>query len=509
MLRIFNIILKDLKLLLRSKSSTIIALLGPLLIVFLVSLGFNTASVSDLRLGVYSDSYSELSNSLTEKLSNNFFVTKTTSKDECIKGIKSGQYHVCTIFPSNLNVDSKEQIIFYVDYSRINLVYNIIEAVSKELKEKSTELSLELTKVLVTKLNEARVELSGKKSTVNSLTSNMATTQSKLNSVSGSLSSLDLSYTSTNLTDLRNKISDSESSNNISLSSVRSAVSSAEIIINDIGAKLTSASSTRDSLIKDISIINSLISQNSNDISAVSTSLNKITDSIEGIKYTEADTIVNPLKTKIEPLTSGKSNLTYLFPTLLVLLVMFISVLVSSTMIVKEKSAAAYFRNFITPTSEFVFFISHYLTNLLIVTIEMILVLIITLFFMGAEFIIPALNIIAALILIASAFIFIGMIIGYLFKNSETANLASISISSMFLFFSNAIIPIESLPGSIKEIVRYNPFVVSESVVRKMLLFESNLLTEWWPILIIIIYILVLMGAAYLAKQLTKRKLSA
>ena len=510
MLRVFNIILKDLKLLIRSKSSALIAILGPLLIIFLVGLGFNTSTLSDLRLAVYSDSYSELSNSLVDKLGGNFVVIKENSKDTCIDGIKTREYHVCAVFPSNLDINSKDSIIFYVDYSRVNLVYNIIDTLTTELREKTSEISLELTKVLIDKLNNAKVELSGRKTTADSLSSNNAEAVSKAGSVESGLKGIDLDFSSSdvNTSDLEKKVSSTEAQYNATFTDIRSSISSLKTSIQNLLDKFTAAKSAKDSLINDIENLNNAVNKNSDDINEISSSINKLLNDISDVKVLEAENIISPIKTRIEPISSSKLNLSYLLPTMLILVVMLISMLVSSTMMVQEKNSKAYFRNFITPTSEIIFLVAHFLTNLIIVFIELFIILFIVTIFLGFDFFVSLFGVFIVLILVSSVFILIGMIIGHMFRSGETSNLTTIFVSSMMLFLSNTVLPIESLPSYLKSIVQYNPFVVGEFLLRKIILFKSGLISQWPTLLLLIVMILVLGVFTYLARELTKRRLA-
>ena len=57
-IKLYYMIVKNLHLLIRSKFSGLIYILGPLLIIFLVALSFNTSTLYDLNIAVYSDAYS-------------------------------------------------------------------------------------------------------------------------------------------------------------------------------------------------------------------------------------------------------------------------------------------------------------------------------------------------------------------------------------------------------------------------------------------------------------------
>ena len=58
--KLYGIIVKNIRLLLRSKSSSLIVILGPLLLVLLVGAAFNTATVYGIKVSVYSESYNSL-----------------------------------------------------------------------------------------------------------------------------------------------------------------------------------------------------------------------------------------------------------------------------------------------------------------------------------------------------------------------------------------------------------------------------------------------------------------
>ena len=60
---LLKIIQKNLKLLIRSKSSALIIILGPLLVIFLVGIAFGNISKYSLNIGTYTESYTDITNS--------------------------------------------------------------------------------------------------------------------------------------------------------------------------------------------------------------------------------------------------------------------------------------------------------------------------------------------------------------------------------------------------------------------------------------------------------------
>ena len=232
--------------------------------------------------------------------------------------------------------------------------------------------------------------------------------------------------------------------------------------------RLTASITTQINALKD------LVTSSTTKIDEIQTSLDNIYANLDSIAVREAATIVSPVTTNIKPVVPEKTYLNYMFPSLIVLVVMFISLLLSTTLVQMEKHSPAYFRNFITPTRSIVFVIGTYLTGMLLVSMQLIIIIVISAKFFKTQ-IIPSLSIIIpSLLLITTLFTLIGMLIGHIFKSEETATLAAISTGSVFLFLSNIILPLESMPAYVRNIAQYNPFVLGENVLRKTIIFQEQ-----------------------------------
>ena len=122
--KLFYTITKNLKLLIRSKVSALVFIFGPLLIITLVALAFNTSTLFDLNIATHSSSYSTLSDSIIANLSDSQYnVLKMESEQECIDAVKSNDFEVCVIFPPDMVLDNSGNNIvkIYVDNSRLNI----------------------------------------------------------------------------------------------------------------------------------------------------------------------------------------------------------------------------------------------------------------------------------------------------------------------------------------------------------------------------------------------------
>ena len=492
MIKIFEIVKKNFLLLVRSKTSALIVLFGPLILMLLIGFAFNTSSLYDIKVGTYSSGYSELSNSVVDKLKDDkFIVLKMESEESCIDKIRSGDIHVCTIFPANLNVKSSDKITFYVDKSRLNFVYIILDRISSQIATKSTELSTALTNRLLSSINNANEKLDTSKKI-----------SGDLESVKGDLGKIDATYTVANFSDLRAEAKRVANISSTSDTKILSLIKDAETNYNGISSKLDTISTS-------VKTVTTTLGGNINTAKELETSIKTVKDDINSIEIKDVSRIVSPISTEIKPISAESTNLSYTFPTLVLLVILFAGLFLGSTSVMEEKTSKAYFRNFITPTKDILFVISQYLSNVMIILLQLLIIFAVMLLITKASLSATLLlNVFIILFLTGSVFILLGMVIGYLFKSSETANLGAISLGALSLFFSNTILPIETLPGTLREIVQFNPFILGETSLKKIILFNENLSGVWLQVAILFAFVVFLFFAAYYTRELTKRQIS-
>ncbi|MFH1331703.1 MAG: ABC transporter permease [archaeon] len=512
--RLVAMIKKDLKIVLRSKSSSLIVIFGPLLIVFLIGMAFNTSSLYDLRIATYSTAYSDLTNAVIADLKDQQYNTiPVDSEADCIEGVKLGTYHVCAVFPPNMAVSNEANnlIKFYVDESRMNLAFLISSSVSSKVSARAANISLGLTSDLLGTLETTKNELNEEKSTINDLITSSNDKSLKVKSVTDNLNSVDLGYNASdlNISAVEKAVEKVQSNLNVSeglFEDVNKAVGNLKEGVNTLIDKMDSVIQVRESSVTELSVVREGIQQDVTKINNVRGTMDSLVAGIEGIKVTKAESIVSPVKTDIETVTGKQTHLSYLFPTFVVLIVMFICILLSSTITVREKVSKAYFRNFITPTNDMMFMIGGYLTNMFVVGMQLlVLFLASAYFFKGSLFAVIG-PLVLVLLIVATLFILMGMFIGFVFKSEETSTLGAISVSSLLLFFSNAILPIETLPSYISGIAKYNPFVISEGLLKRIMLFNSSLEVVSVQIYMLVCFVIIFFVLAFVARELTKRR---
>ena len=529
-IKLFTIIFKDIKLLIRSKSSSLIIIFGPLLVIFLVGMAFNTASLYDLKIATYSDSYSELSDSIIFYLQDEQYSTiKTENLEDCIDGVRLGKFHACAVFSPDMAIGNEAQnhVKINVDESRMSLAHMLERTVQKAVAFESTKISESLTgNILVTMFNTMDV-LEGKRKLIMDMYTKISDSVLHILGVQRELQSIDLSYNTSglNYTDVMQKYDDMLAEINKSEAcvavlplndpvlkafkkSVNNLKDDAESIDERFEAIVGSVVKQQNASMEDLNSLKDTLYAGNDELNILKSTLEDLVAGIQGVEVTDVETIVSPVTTSVQSVTAKKTHLGYQFPTFLILIVMFSSLLFATTVTIREKLSQAFFRNFIMPTSDVLFMFGSYLTNMFIIAIQLGILFVASVYFLPElEGVIWSMALV--LLIVASVFVLVGMFLGFVFRSEETATLGAISIGSLMLFFSNAILPIETLPIGIRDIAKFNPFVLSVSVLKRIMLFGANFGTAFEPIRLevymLLCFVAIFFILAFVARELTKR----
>jgi len=562
MITLFHLTKKNLKLLFRSRGSALVVIFAPLLIVLLLGLSYNTSGAYGINIGVFSPSSTDANDfgEFTKILEQEeFSITKyEKSIDECLEDMKRGQTHTCLTLPANLKVEDNvpKEIIFHVDPSRINLVWMIQETLQSKFNIKSAEISKELTSDLLSTIDKTRTGIdaqkvsaasasaqSGEVSGINSdiktkltaLDSNpiankydstlinatltlLATAQERNNAA------MEAKGTDENSTDILSRMLKdtrdalvkidtklrSNTSTNVTIGegvSIESLVNGIQADINLANAKLAAAASVIRQASANIDTGSAKLQTTTEDLGKIQESLDEMSKNLAGIKVTEAGTVAAPITMKVEKVAVQGTYLSYLFPALLILVIMFSSLPLGTTLVMIEKNNPAFFRNFFLPVRKVTFIASIYLTNLVLILIQIAVILGISMIFLRDSY--AQLPYVALILFIAaSLFTFIGMAVGYVFTSEETGVLASISLGSVFLLISGVIFPLEGVSAVLRKFVVFNPFVIAEKLVRQTFLFKAGINEIYMDLLILLTYAVVMFLGILIMETLLHKHLS-
>jgi len=561
-MKVFKVTAKNLKLLMRSKTSMLVVVFGPLIIMLLVGFAFNNNTTSKLNIGYYAADKSNLTNSFITALNENpnFVLISYASDSQCVDMIHQGKAHLCIIFPTDFRIDNNKsnELQFYVDQSRANFVYAVIDTVSSKVSVASTQLSYQMTNDLIAVIDSTKksnaeqlAKITRVKTSINNVSTKLTNVQSKLGEldfsdvevdmdpVDEASSSLEASiedlvtvvddlvdisedagsaltpYVTGNGTsilsgfksDISGLKSDANKSTNATEESLIDILDALEIVNTDVDLvmlKLSEAKKTTSGSAADIDSNIKSLSQLKTSIDELKSLIETNNAQINALKVTSAQSIVNPIKTTIKPVSSKSGNLNFIFPYFIVLIIVFIGIMLSSNIIIMEKTNKAYFRNFTTPTKDLTFVMSVFLTSFIVVVLQLALILGLAYLFLNTSLFS---NIWLTVLLILSAvslFTLLGMIIGYTFNSQEAVTMTSISVGSALIFLSNLILPLENMSPVLQQISQYNPYVVCSELLKKLTLFESTFREVYKDFIIIGIYLVVLFALTMLIEKASK-----
>jgi ABC-type multidrug transport system permease subunit len=522
-----RIIKKNFTLLARSRSSAFMLLLGPLIVIALVGLFLSGKSTYDLSVGYYSPAETNLSREFIDALEeSDFSVIKFSSEQACVDTIKQGAIHTCIIFPKNFEVKNSRsaEMRFVVDYSRINLVYKVIDAVSFILENETNEVSKGLTNSLLDKINQTMLDIGKNQVALEQVKQKNALMQTHIDDSASVLAEISFDTDPISLVPIYRNFNNTNESmewiiavGNLVVMQSRDLHEDLDSYIDNnrsnalldeinylnesLSEKHNWTSSHLDTLydsitnlqegiaeIEEQARINEGLSQQvtdsivesrrlsgelKNDIDTMRSSFSSMDSRLKSITINKAETIVNPVNAKIEPVLEESSNLQSTAPYLLVLIIMFVSLMISSTLVIFEKNSKAVFRNFMTPVQEKVFILSTFFTVLLIVLVQALIIILASQVFLGQNLLAKPGHVFIAIIVCIMFFSVIGMAIGRFFSTQDGVMMTSLVLGSVFLFLSNLVIPIESIAPSLASIVRLNPFVMFSELIRGPMMFST------------------------------------
>lgn len=562
------LIKKNLTLLLRAKASALVVVFAPLLIILVLGVSYNTSSPYNLNIGIVPPASPENS-ALQEEvqafmgtLQQEGFKTVTYERNaeeqgvkDCLQDLSLGAVHTCIKVPASFAVEGNtpKEVLFYVDPSRVQLVWMIQETLNKKFDFKAQEISLELSQELLSTLSSSKAAVGEKKSQLQAAKDQTSSASSSISSAQNSLGGLDFAVSETIYDSLilENLSADATSagenialakgtieSTNLSSSEKAKITSDLEdaqnkvkgvaaalksdgslsVLVGGMEVDLAAARSKLHSLTETVQNSNSQLGSSSTTLQeavtamdAIIQGLGEVQGKLESQRVTDPATLAAPIITKVQKVGQEGTYLNSVFPALLVLVVMFTSLLLGTTLVMMEKNSPAFVRNFFLPLRKITFITATFLTNSIVMIIQLVIILGVSLFFL--EDLASHLPVIFLVLLVASTvFTFLGMGIGYLFISEETGVLASISLGSLLLFVSGVILPLESIPSLLRQIMFFNPYVIAEKVLREILIFKTGfsfLLVDLGILLAysIVLFLVLLVGDAYLQYRYTHRTL--
>lgn len=548
-MKFYKTVLKNFKVLFRLKTSLFAIIFGPLLVIFLIGFAFSSSSNIQISIGYHAPDNSSLTNEFIQTMENNDYVLKQFPDNEsCLKELKHGLIHTCVFFPTDFVIaEGKENLItFMIDKSRVNLVYNVIESVSQQIGIKSEELSKSLTEKLTSTLTDTATGIDTNIGSLIKIKKDVSESVKDAEIIRDDLANIDLEsgsidinaekeidevddlvdnildavrdaqeFAAINLSnsevdeifdDLVDDVIDLQNMSENATDTLRAKIEEASNSLDDVAAKLDNAKERTDNSRQKIRELQDKLDDISNDVDKVKESLESMSRDISTIEITSSDQIVNPITTKIETISSDSNQLMILFPYVLMLIIMFVGLMLSSTLVVVEKKSRASFRVFTTPTRDEYFILTTFITAFIIVAAQLAIILGAVSYFLIDVFTANIGVNILLIVLASSIFIMIGMAVGYLMNSQQGANMTSISLGAIFLFLSNMVLPIESISPYLQQVAYYNPYVLASEMLRKSILFKISFNELLLDLLTLFAYSVIIFAVIIASQKFAKMK---
>lgn len=487
-MKTLNIVKRNLQIFINMKTSSMILILAPILLIALISVALQDTSLKNIHASVYSETNfeDELSKSILQKITENSIkIIFSRNLQSCKEMVKTGEVELCIELktPNENEIGQKNQnVILHVDFSKQRTVWTIIGKVQGIIESESNKEREVLTNNIKTNSQNALSELEAQEKKINEI-------EEKINIIEDQT-----------IQELENKIEEqNEKQQKIisTINEINSEISKIKLYsglaglytdefediengINTIESTIQSSSYNIETQIQTIKIeINKIQSE----IKKLKKSINETKEKLKDVNEMDFNSIMNPIKTTYESVLDSQVGeiskdlkfLDYLFPSFLAFFIIFNSIIFSASIRLRERKSKAHLRNSLSKYKNRHFIFGDFITSLLLITMQTFIIIFIASFFLNIDLFSNLTSLILIVIISVSIFTLIGLAIGSAFSTQESVIISSISFSLLLFVFSSIVTPTETLPTSIGKLVSIMPLTLLETKMRICMIFENSL----------------------------------
>ncbi len=527
-MKLYNIFVKNLKTISRNWDYFGVLFIMPLLLIIASAVMLDSNKFENVRIGVIGSDQNDPT--LNYGVGRLFFYS---SLEECMFKLSNSELSVCL----NIKKDENQKTIdVYVDNSRRVVDLYVRQAMLEKLFKDQTQKIQVNSDVLDTKLTlysnsiqQARAELKNAENDLadqeRQLTNyqrNLAVERQKFETAYWQIKNLQPQIQSTKSKILASQTGTTSNINSIrsQLSSIRTSITQAQeylapilpsqsnsqvnnylnnvlLSVNKIEGSLNSIQSAYP-----YTDVISILNQLDNSISKLDdarTQLNKIerdlSNSIEQTRRTKdkIGSFKNRLTIVEGDLVDFRNNYSdggisinftnafsykddivlFAFPFIVSIIITFSSLILANRFILVQVNRPSYLREIISPAKNITFVIGDYFTNLFFLLIQVIVLLVIGLlrFNITTAQIFPFL---LSIFLVSSVLIFIGISLGYLFKNENLSVLITIFLVMFLFIFSDILVPSILSGVFVRLLINQSPFVLLNNMLKDVILLGKN-----------------------------------
>ena len=513
-MKIISLILKDLRLFKRDKRTLITVILAPLIILFILGNIFNVSgedsSIKGISLG-----YCNLDSEKLDFSSPVFRIVYLNGNCDNLARtlVSEGKLKGAIVIPKGFSQDIKKgqgsNIILYVDNSKTQMAVVIIDAMKAFVQDSNERVSVEFIQnawdrliLLNKKLKFVNHQLITVKENALSAKKQISEFNETLNELStGALSDERLNFTFdisefNSSTSLDNTLENLISLNNGVCLDNGEICNITTFIINnleDLVDREQRLNSLFDGLNNQFNSDTgnvSIIQQKNelkNKIAEMDKDANEYIDQIVSLidELNETSVILDTYTSKnpqniVRPVTLssnnvfGKSTTYFKFwhSGVMTVILLFTLIMLSSSNVVHERNNGTMARTFLTPISKFSFLLGKSIYFLILSLIEIIVLLLLSMFF--GVYIALSFKVFLILLLISFNFIMLGLFVGSFSKTENVALLTSLVISIPMLFLSGIFFPFEIMPPFMESLGLNLPLTLSVLSLEKLWLYNTT-----------------------------------
>jgi ABC-type multidrug transport system permease subunit len=551
----FTIFFKNVKVLFRSWGSALIVLVAPLLIVLIIGASLSSPGTAKLNIGFSGNATGELNQRIIESLNssdNNLVYFSDISS--CKRAIELGAVSACVNIPQNLSLDpsARNVLDFYVDESRMNLVYEVINSIRTDVQSESAEITKEIGSKLLSILQTSQQMVDDSISQLDKLDKRLKQNKKLQQELAKELNSFNLPKVDIDVSDLTSDaeqlndylyavrhagkdvidtaddalsdVNDSELKelrgdilqleeewkNSISyfvyVSSLKEGINSTQRKIDSIHKRVEDLEEDKTQLQSIAQDIKLGLEEQEPILSTLDEKQTEISGEIASFGVTNPELIATPVETNVTAVNTDRRKLVYTFPYLLMLIVLFVGMMLPSTLMLMEKKSKAFFRNFVTPVRLSFFAFMIYITSIILISLQLLIVFLTAYFYLDIPLVANIGPTLLILFLSITVFSLLGLFLGNLFNTFEGITMISIALGSVFLFLSNLVLSLENLSPLVQKFANFSPYVIGSEALRRSLLFGDSLSSIFSSLYPVLYYIAGLIILVFLSLMLLKSR---
>ncbi len=524
-MRLLFEIYKNLKLIFRNWSSLLLIVLAPFLLILLAGYSFSGEQLHDIKIGVHAQEDLDLGD-LAKSVSGFGEVFRYESADRCIRDMIDEKVHICLDIKGSLSVKGGEipsgEVVFYYDNTRKRISLLLMSEIKDYFGLTAEQISLISTQEIISSMQNLLVFINERIGDVDSVrnesekimsdleirkqrlivlrddfeprylvvksvqadfNSNKRALDNQSESLLESLEGLraliaeiDQNISNTTgldlaLLDLESQIAGLESSANTTVEQANNISDSLNLAVAELDEIDLILNQEINMTAEYIILINNSVQR----IDIISSEAKSKMSGLSEINPSLAGRIAKPITQSFKALVGEVKDIQLAFPILLSTVIIFISMIFSNIITSLEINNKAYTRNILAPVNDITYTAGLAVTNFLVVSFQVAVLLAVAQLNFGIEVTSHLGEIIPISVVLILIFVFIGMVLAYMSKTIQTSILSSTFLALAFFLFSDALNALEAMPQLASKIAVFNPVVIVNSMLRKVLFFDISI----------------------------------